>query len=84
MLLFGEHEDGEDQLRGEDGFDEDTPRERGVGGERGAHVELCWEQHFDDVGCEDGAGELGDEEERGADEGDAAGEQHGECDLERA
>lgn len=73
VLLLGKHEDGEDQLGGEYGLDEDATHDGRRGRERGAHVEFSGEHDFDQERSEDGAGKLGYDEEDETSDGDGFG-----------
>lgn len=44
VLLLCEHEDGEDEFGGQQGFDEDALHEAGAAGKRGSHVKVSWEE----------------------------------------
>ena len=74
MLFGGEEENGEDQLAGEEHFEEAAAGDGDVGTECGGDVEGAGEDCGDDgAGC-DGAGDLGDETGNGADGFDGADE----------
>lgn len=72
VLLGCEHEDGEDQLRGADGFDKDTLGFGGAYCEGRADVKDGREEHRDDVGGECTSCYLCDELKDGTEERDLA------------
>lgn len=81
MLLGREHEDGKDELGGEEHLDEEALRYGGAAAEGGADGEGAGEKGGDDGGGGDAAEELGRAEEEGARGGEGRGEVEGECYL---
>ena len=81
MLLLGEHEDGKDQFRGKHRLDEDAAGDGGIGGQGSADVVVGGEEDLGEEGGEDGADELGADEEEAADVVDRVGHDHAEGDC---
>lgn len=81
-VLFGrQHEDGEDELEGQDRLDEAALRQVHAGGQGRAHVERRWEHARRQPGRRDAAGALGREDEDAAEGRDGLDENEGQCHL---
>jgi len=80
VLLLRQHEDGEHQLSRQERLDEDAADDRGRAGERRADIKVCGKEHLHDVGREDGACDLGDEQEESAHVADASYHHHSKGD----
>lgn len=78
MLLLGQHEDCEDQLRGQDHLDEHASCDAGVFRESRAHVKFVRKEDLNQEGGEDGPCELRTHEEEAAHVVDRLGHDHTE------
>lgn len=77
VLFGGEEEDREDELAGEEHFEEEALGDVDVGAERGGDVEGAGEYSRSDCGGGNGAGDLGDEAGDAADGFDGTDEVEG-------
>lgn len=78
VLLLRQHEDSEDELGGENHLNKDTSRDGRGCRECGADVEFEGKEDLDEEGGENGAGELGDDEEEAPNIVDGFGHYHAE------
>jgi hypothetical protein len=81
VLLGCEHEDAEDELKGQEHLDEQAPHHRGASAQARAYCEGPWEQGQDDGSSCDSRKQLGDDEQSSLEPGDGSDECHGNGDL---
>lgn len=82
VLLSGKHEDGKDELGGEEHFDEQAADNGGAAAEGGADALWAGEEGRDDAGGGDGAQQLGDDDHDATNPGNSADQTHAESNLE--